>query len=129
MIEILTLGLSIPLPILAYILGRKKTFSYRKSAIFQYAMMIAKTASEEWVKSDNGFRHSELGNLYSYISPYSDKLDKWYLGEEEIDKNMYNELRHTILENKCLLKMRKRTKRLKGEMMDAVDKMNDKNNK
>ena len=55
--------------------------------------------------------------------------DTFGLGEEEIDKNMYNELRHTILENKCLFKMRKRTKRLKGEMMDAVDKMNDKNNK
>lgn len=63
MIELLTLGLSILLGVLTYLLGYKRATKYREYPLYQYAMMIAKTAPEEWINDGKGFLHPELGRL------------------------------------------------------------------
>ena len=111
---------------IAFILGTafgwKRATQYREFPIFQYAMMIAHTAPEEWEQKENGLHHKELGHLCEHGN---NKDWNCFLSDESISKNMHNQLRNVIRDGHLRVMMKKRTERLAKETAEAVAKMNE----
>lgn len=106
--------------VLGTVFGYKRATQYRQWPVFQYAMMIAHSAPEEWEQKSNGLHHPELGHL-SHRGPW----DKGggFLNGETIPLNLHNQLRNVIRDGHLRLLMRKRTERIARETAEAVAKL------
>jgi len=106
--------------VLGTVFGFKRATQYRRFPVFQYAMLIAHTAPEEWEQKSDGLRHPEIGHLCRRMAE-----GRFILNEETIPENMHNQLRDAIRDGHLRVKIRERTERIAKEQAEAVAKMNE----